>query len=273
MLSSRACRAGVLALAAAAALAGCAKLPRFTEQRAPSGRVYRVVGVGTVGFGSGQRALGIEYLPEKMGDAPRLALDAEELLALLSGQADQGRFDAVVVTAFKPALLPFPKRGSSATTIFSRGDDGVWRSRKAAPAEDPEARAADLRALDDAYARIERSVTAKDAADLESLQAPGFWHRLADGTIRPRAEENAELEKSLSSVSTLSARMTVSSVTLSGPLAVVVAEMRSTGALKSTGRRFDSTTISRDTWTKTPDGWRLALTTDLDDRFAPAKKR
>ena len=265
-------RAAALALLAVV-LAACGKTPPTTEQRAPSGRVYRVIGAGSVSFAQGRRALGIEYLAGTLKDSERLALEAEELLALLSGQADAGGFFAVVVTAFRPSVLPFPRRGRSETTVFTRGDDGVWRSRKTEPAVDAAARAADLRGIDEAYARIERAVSARDAADLEALQDPAFWHRLADGTVRPRADENAALEKSLASVSELSARMSVSSVTVSGTRAVVVAAMTSEGALKGSGRRFKSVTVSRDLWTKTADGWRLSLSTDLDDRFEPASKK
>lgn len=265
-------RAAALAVLAAV-LAACGKAPPTTEQRAPSGRVYKVIGAGAVGYGQGQRALGIEYLADSLGDPERLAVEAEELLALLSGQADNGAFSAVVVTAYRPSALAFPRRGRSQTTVFTRGDDGVWRSRKPGPASDAAAQAADLRGIDEAYARIERAVSARDAADLEALQDPAFWHRLADGTVRPREQENAALEKSLSSVSELSARMTVSSVTVSGTRAVVVAAMTSEGALKSSGRRFKSVTVSRDLWTKTAAGWRLSLSTDLDDRFEPASKR
>lgn len=265
-------RAAVIAVLACV-LAACGKTPATTEQRAPSGRVYRVVGAGTVGFAQGQKALGIEYLADSLKDSERLALEAEELLALLSGQADAGGFAAVVVTAYRPSALAFPRGGRSETTVFTRGDDSVWRSRKAVPEPDAAARAKDLRGIDDAYARIERAVSARDAADLEALQDPAFWHRLADGTVRPRAEENAALEKSLASVSELSARMSVSSVTVSGARAVVVAAMTSEGALKSSGRRFKSVTVSRDLWTRTSAGWRLSLSTDLDDRFEPASKK
>jgi len=259
--------------ALAALLTGCGKAPPTTEQRAPSGRVYRLAGVGTVSYGKGERALGVEYLPDSLDDPERLALDAEELLALLSDKAERGGFGAVVVTAFKPGVLAWPRRGRTVSTVFTRGDDSVWRSRKAATPEEASTRAADLRAIDDVYARVERAVSAKDAAELEGLQTLGFWHRLADGTIRPRADENAALEQSLGAVSDISARMSVSTVTLSGSRAVVVAAMTSTGALKGSGRRFKSTTISRDLWVRTPGGWRLALSSDLSDRFEPASKR
>lgn len=266
--------ASALAGGAAALLLLVASLrspaPPTKERPAPSGRVYRVMGAGPVPLGAGgARGLGVEYLADSLSDRARLDRDAEELMTLMSRDADVGGFSAIVVTAYHPRAIPIPRRGASKTAVFARGADGIWRRAYGSADKPAPPEAADLRALDDSYARIERAVTAKDLDELKAVQAPDFWHRLNDGSARGREEENAALAKSLAAVGPLSAELRVSSMTVAGAQAVVVASMTSTGTFVQDGRRrrFRSVTISRDTWVKSPDGWRLSLSADLDDRF------
>ena len=245
--------------------------PQTKPRPAPSGRVYRVMGAGPVPLAKGARGLGVEYLADSLGDSERLSQDAEELMTLMSRDADVGAFTAIVVTAYRPRLIPIPRRGASKTQVFTRGADGVWRRAFGGGETPAPPDPADLRAIDEAYARIERAVGAKDFAELKAVQAPGFWHRLIDGSARGRDEENAAVAASLKGVGALSAEMRVSNVAVSGAQAVVIASMTATGAVTQDGRtrRFRSVTVSRDTWIKSPQGWKLSLSADLDARFEP----
>lgn len=266
-------RALAPALAAASVLAVGALMSRppapvAIEQRSPSGRVYKVERSSAVTFPGGGQGLGVRYVAESFEPA-RLAVEADEIMTLVSKGAEAGGLRVIVVEASRRRPLGLGSRTRSAA--FGRQPDGVWRRLRprgvAAPAAAPE----DLLALDRAYARIERAVEAKDLSELRAVQAEDFWHRLINGEKRAREEENAALQISLKAVRRISPKLRISEADVDGSLAVVVASMTSTGVLEPSagGIRFRSLTVSRDTWIKTSGEWRLAVSADVSDRFEP----
>jgi hypothetical protein len=259
---------------AAAALAGLLALglgwwatrpaPPTMPQRSPSGRVYLLTRSTAVSFPGGGRGLGVQYLAET-SRPQALAEAADEIMTLVSPAAEAQKLRVILVDALVPRRF-LPRKSTPAA--FGRGEDGIWtrlppRGRKPAAAEP-----ADLRALDEAYARIERAVQAKDAKELQSLQAEGFWHKLSDGTNRTREEENALTDTAFASIKTIKPVLRTSSISVEDGYAVVVASMTSVIELlpKAGGSRLRSVTVSRDSWLKTDGGWKLRLAADVSDR-------
>lgn len=115
-------------------------------------------------------------------------------------------------------------------------------------------------ALEPMYRKIEQAFMKRDINMFMALTAPGFTGKSGDETATAD-KVRMELGMQFAMLKEMkSAKMRISKLTLQGSKAVVVNEYAFSGIIepqKGTTVTMADKGITRDTWTKTAEGWRL----------------
>ena len=128
--------------------------------------------------------------------------------------------------------------------------------------------AADVRnELEAEYRRYITSYKNRDFSTMEKMLASDLkWKQLGATTLN-RAQSLAYMKRQRAAVKSLKALTArIDRITPKGPLYIVQTTSRFVGSITGDDGRphsVDMTGIARDTWLKTPNGWRVKLIEDL----------
>ena len=123
-------------------------------------------------------------------------------------------------------------------------------------AEDAEMR----KTLGAQYAKFNQGLIKKDIKSMFSLLTPDAKFIEVGGQKTTREQMHQMMEQMLSTMSLSKATSTIDKLNVSGDTAIAEVTLRSSGAMKGQDKKthlVGYVSKSRDTWTKTSEGWKL----------------
>jgi hypothetical protein len=151
--------------------------------KSPTGGSYSLFTKGPVqGLKKGEKAFGVNYLAKSL-EPKAVKDDAGDLMAAVITEVERGGFDTVIIMATQSQGA----KGRSVNTIFKRQPSGMWLEAGVKDTVSERWKAA----LAGKYAASDQAFKAMNFQKIEALMTPDFFHRLANGKVRTRAEEIA----------------------------------------------------------------------------------
>src|SRR5713226_5300048 len=110
------------------------------------------------------------------------------------------------------------------------------------------------------YARIVKAFKRNDTSVWEGFLIPGFKLKLFNGSVQDRQWVVSYVRNNTKTFRVLKLSMTIRDLTIAEADIIAVVEQKSSRTFKDeqgTSHQLDVGALQRETWTKTPSGWRL----------------
>ena len=93
----------------------------------PSGRVVKVLAMGSINFSQGPPALMLKYETDlKLSDKDALRKEADEIFTVLRVDAENGHFSGAIVSANERPTGFILKKSRGYNFVYQKRADGVW---------------------------------------------------------------------------------------------------------------------------------------------------
>ena len=112
------------------------------------------------------------------------------------------------------------------------------------------------------YAKVSAAFKAKDMKTINDFMTPDFVLKQQNGTTKTRAEVNVDFMRQMMALESGDWKRSITKLTVTGDKATVLVDGNFDGVMKNPQKpdekhRFTQDAKGRDTWVKTPAGWRI----------------
>ena len=120
----------LLCLTVTLAVAGCGVSSQpFQTRTLSSGRVVKVLGMGTMHFSGGPPALMLRYQTDlSISDKQHLKEEVDDIWSHLRVDAEQGHFSSAIISAVETPRGFIFKKSQGYNFVYERQTDGTWTS-------------------------------------------------------------------------------------------------------------------------------------------------